>query len=407
MGQAPKNMVSSLEFWPVGAGSSSYLRFERADISAHLVADWIPSMPATSASAFMGWPDFLIHTVPSNKRLLLALNVRAGRSERQWKGVLSWMLGVAGARHYLLRHERYRWIAPVSAFYRRNTQTVDLGKWPNRIPPSTVKTARRKGSQSNLTPDYLVLRSTVSTRQTGRYEWGVAEAKGTAKSLDALSVCPARWAAQARNIRLTVGGVQQTIQRHIVTATRVSASRPKDRFLQLRAWNSEEKQAGPDLSPILAVEVAAGHLFGLFRGLGLPQNANAIALGISARGRRRRDAGLGDQQHRQAERAATERRSAGRTTELENVRLGWRGRMQTEAGDVDVGLAEPVVRLAQQLSVSGDADEAVEFLRKADADIDEWWAALEDRPQQETRDDTSLLPYGLAMRIPFVLREEE
>lgn len=28
---------------------------------------------------------------------------RAGRGERQWKNVLSWMLGVAGTRHFLRR----------------------------------------------------------------------------------------------------------------------------------------------------------------------------------------------------------------------------------------------------------------------------------------------------------------
>jgi hypothetical protein len=38
---------------------------------------------------------------------------------------LSWMLGVAGARH-ILASEGYRWIAPLSAFYPDAVQAVDL-----------------------------------------------------------------------------------------------------------------------------------------------------------------------------------------------------------------------------------------------------------------------------------------
>jgi hypothetical protein len=117
------------------------------DISSHLLADWVPSLPAAVASSFIGWPPFLVEPILFNGHNVLSLRSEAGRSERQWKSVLSWMLGVAGARH-VLATEGYRWIAPLSAFYPNAAGAVDL--LPDFAP------LRLRGSGQLRGPGFLV-----------------------------------------------------------------------------------------------------------------------------------------------------------------------------------------------------------------------------------------------------------
>src|SRR5437773_2204350 len=98
-----------VDFWGVGMTTPSTLPMTTSSISSHLLADWVPSLPSSVSSSFVGWPPFLIEVVPIGGGNFLALRAEAGRSERQWKGVLSWMLGIAGTRH-VLESEGYRWI---------------------------------------------------------------------------------------------------------------------------------------------------------------------------------------------------------------------------------------------------------------------------------------------------------
>jgi hypothetical protein len=110
-----------------------------------------------------------IGQLDGNDVLLLT---EAGRSERQWKGFVSWMLGVAGTRH-VLTSGGYRWIAPISAFYPGAIQAVDLSTWNTLFPQSSIVATRKSGSTSRLFPDYLALRPKSGV---GSYEWAVAEA---------------------------------------------------------------------------------------------------------------------------------------------------------------------------------------------------------------------------------------
>src|SRR5437879_4488247 len=121
---------TSVEFWDVGAMTSGALEMTVGEISFHLGIDWLPSLPPPFRSSIFGWPPLLIDTLAMSATgaELLCLNIQAARSERQWKSVLSWMLGIAGARHFMKR-EGYRWIAPTSAFYPDSIQTVDLSTW--------------------------------------------------------------------------------------------------------------------------------------------------------------------------------------------------------------------------------------------------------------------------------------
>src|SRR5436189_6478589 len=97
-----------VDFWPVNIPKKSTLPMSVSQVSGHLMSDWIRSLPASVGSSFIGWPPYLLEDAMIDKVNALVLHPSAGRSDRQWKGVLSWMLGIAGARH-VLEVEKYRW----------------------------------------------------------------------------------------------------------------------------------------------------------------------------------------------------------------------------------------------------------------------------------------------------------
>jgi hypothetical protein len=205
-----------VEFWDVGSATSASLAMTVGDISSHLAADWVPSLPPADGTAFMGWPPFLIEDLPAySNTTFLALRDRAARSERQWKGVLSWMLGVAGARHFL-RREGYTWVAPLSAFYPTAVRTVDVQAWPPQFPQTKLVTDRDPASRSRLRPDYIALRPMPGAQSAGAYEWAVAEAKGVTDQLSGKTACPADWCRQAHNVTVTVNGAKVSVPRHLV-----------------------------------------------------------------------------------------------------------------------------------------------------------------------------------------------
>jgi hypothetical protein len=264
--------------------ATEFLPMTLGHVSGHLAADWVPSLPAAVGSSFIGWPPFLLESNWATGEELLGLRALARRSDRQWKGVLSWMLGVAGARH-ILDSEGYRWIAPLSAFYPDTVQPVDISNWHPLFPPSRITAAAAPGSQSRLRPDYVALRSTSSS--SGSLEWALVEAKGTRRPLKSLRACPAAWYDQVHNAIILIDNSPITVPRHLVVATRVNpnAAGERARRLQVRAWNQNEQPEEPGLPPDAGIEIVAAHLFGLFNALGLRQNAVAIALSTQARAR--------------------------------------------------------------------------------------------------------------------------
>lgn len=364
-----------------------------ADISSHLLADWVPSLPPAMGSSFLGWPPFLITTVSVNGQALLALDEVAGRSERQWKSVMSWMIGVAGARH-VLATERYRWIAPVSAFFPRAVQVVNTAQWPLSFPLTALSVAKRPRSRSRLFPDYLGLRRSSSAR--GAYEWVVAEAKGTRNCLTNRRTCPTAWAGQVRNIVVTVNGVSINVPRYLVVATRVNpnAASLQTRRLQVRAWNHAEEQS--HLPPDAIIDVVAAHLFGLFAALGLPENARAVALG------RMRPAAISkesaDTAENRSRRAEAELQQRMRIRDPDQPTLSARTlSFDTQYGPVAVEIAEALIGLARKIQGSNELD-LMAALAETDLKLDAWEKGR--RQAANERPDLVVLPYGVEIRLP-------
>jgi len=188
-----------------------------------------------------------------------------------------------------------------------------------------------------------------------------------------------------------------------VVATRVhpSGANLRTRRLQLRAWNRRNEVEESNLPSEAAVEIAAANLFGLFRGLRLRANANAIAFSVQARTERReqrlressrinaaRLANLADDELRRRT-SKSGIRADGRTATVMSI--------ETELGEIDVELAEPVITIARELLQAEDAGYAAAVLQKADLQLDVWESS---RRPTKIEDRKVVLPFGVELRLP-------
>jgi hypothetical protein len=370
------------------------------EISFHLGIDWLPSLPPPFRSSVFGWPPLLIDTLAMNATgaELLCLNAQAARSERQWKTVLSWMLGIAGARQFL-KQERYRWVAPMSAFYPNSTQDVDLSNWHPSFPRSVVQASSQPDSTVRLRPDYIAIRPLP----TGQFEWAVVEAKGTTSSLTRLSICPPEWRDQVRNIVVTVENQSLTVPRHLVVATRVNpnASRPMTRRIQVRAWNNRIPAEEHSLPQAAAVEIVAAHLFGLFVGLRLPDFARAIRRSVQAR-RTSAERHLNNKERellrRDAENAEENlARRARRPFVLYARQADAQVDVETERGTLEVDLSTPLMTLTRQLCRAETVETAAGAVQAADDQLNLWETS---RRAEISHVREIVMPFGVELRVP-------
>ena len=364
------------------------------------MSDWIPGLPTSASSPMMKWPSYMIQSVQVGNDEVLVLREEAGRTERQWKGMLSWMLGIAGTRHILSR-ERYRWIAPLSAFYPEVVQSVSQLAWPATYPPGSIVANRAPGYGSHLRPDYLALRQTDSTD-----DWAVVEAKGTKVSLENRLNCPTDWYNQARNVILTINGNQITPSRNVVVATRVNPNAVNEltRQIQIRAWNSTDDSSDTAFPPEASVDIAAAHMYGFFRNLRLLDVAHAIALSTETRFEVRRSA---DQRQSSNQERLSRLSEALDNAEIElqqHTRFDDQPEVSQSStvvsfdavpGLISFELAEPLLELARSLVRSSNYDAAYEAMVEADSGLNGW----EHQVRLEDSDDV-ILPFGVRVRIP-------
>jgi hypothetical protein len=389
-----------VEFWGVGAATPTPLPFTVENVSTHLLADWLPTLPTSLSPALIGWPPFLIETVRISIGDCLALQERVAQSEKQWKGVVSWMLGVAGTRQFL-ESDGYRWVAPLSAFYPETTKRFVPAPWNIRFPGSSIRAERLQGSQSRLRPDYLAIRPLPSSEAEGAYELAVAESKGTHVSLASRNTCPPDWYNQARNVSLIVDQSPVPIPRHLVVATRVNpnAERSKTRRLQVRAWNKAD-ESHELVPPETVPDIIAAQLFGFFLNLGLHETARAIALSVFTRESIRQNSGEAGPFSRRddAIRASdAELRSKAAPASRKSPDIGAVISLDTGRGQIEVAVATPIVTLIQHLRQARSSGECHPAIRAANSELDKWVMERRGRADQGR---SVLLSLGAEITFP-------
>lgn len=373
-------------YWDVGANDPVELQMSSQEISEHLLADWMPGTPAGMASAACGWPAFMLTN--RSKRAgddWWRLVETAGSTERQWKGVMSWMLGVAGTRH-VLHHLGYRWIAPVSAFYPNATHPPATPDWHPRYPRTRLRIDRDPSlGARTLRPDYVALKP-----GTGGLEWALVESKGTEDSLTGKVPKLAEWKKQARNAVVRVDGRARPIiaRRHIVIATRVNTNATSERMrrIQIRAWNAAEPPTEP-LPEEAQTAIVGTHLFGLFHNLRQEELAFAVADSLAEEGDWSVERDRTEMLARQ-EIAALRTRSDGRVVRVP---------VETSLGVGEATVPAALVDLAERFLDAREAPQIVPKVREAEVRLDAWDAAVGERePKRETRRVSA----GLALRLP-------
>jgi hypothetical protein len=383
-----------VEYWPVGSSTSQFLPMTDQDIAAHLAADWMPSLPSAVSSSLIGWPSRLLEAVQYRHiQDVLALIDGVRRHERQWKGVLSWMLGVAGTRH-VLASEGYRWVAPLSAFYPERVQPIDIAWNEPSFPSALLKATPNPSSGSRLRPDYVAIRPAVSTETIDAYEWAIVESKGHSKPLQA---CPDSWRKQAKNAILTFDSALVTVERHLVVATRVNpnAAKKPTRRLQLRAWNANEQFAPDDLRPRAAVEIASAHVFGLFNNVRLYNHARAVAWSVRSRSAGGPDRlSPGEREQFLSALTGVDAERDGRQSEDARGRPVTLGRIAIGDRELDVEIAEPLMNLGRALAQAHDVASAASALRSADSELSLW------QDLSRSREIGSFGQLGVRVRLP-------
>jgi hypothetical protein len=202
---------------------------------------------------------------------------------------------------------------------------------------------------------------------------------------------------------VAVRGQRLTVARHLVIATRINpnAVNQRTRRIQIRAWNNNTEVEESGLASAAAVEIVAAHLFGLFRGLGLPEYARAIAVSSQVRAESR------DRHPTDADRRAIRQR-----LELAESELGRRARrpvetpdapvdaqipIDTEFGPIEVDLSMPLMTLARNLCVAETSEAADEVVRVADSQLNAWEPSRRSATHELRR---VVLPFGVELRVP-------
>lgn len=390
-----------VEFWGVGATTATAMPLTVENVSSQILADWLPMLPTSLSPALVGWPPFLIETVPISIGDCLTLQERAAQSEKQWKGVVSWMLGVAGTRQFL-ESDGYRWIAPLSAFYPETTRRFVPQPWNLRFPPSSISARRLQNGPSRLRPDYLAIRPLPSSGPDGAYEFAVAESKGTHISLSNRNICPSDWYNQARNVSLIVGQSQITIPRHLVVATRVNpnAEQSETRRLQVRAWNKSD-ELPVSLPPEMVSNIIAAQLFGFFLNLGLHETARAIASSVFTWSNQADSAQAEVLSMRDEAVHASNVELLSKTTpsSAQGADVGAIISIDIGRGPIEVVVAPPTMMLTRNLCQARSSGDFQSAIKSANSELDRW---VTERRNRSAQGRSVVLSFGAESHFPRI-----
>lgn len=368
-----------VDYWMVGSDKPQLLSLTPREISKHLVQDWLPGTPLSLGTALFGWPAHITENVTKDGHQHLTLSSLLATSDRQWKGVISWMLGVAGARR-VMEEEGYRWIAPLSAFYPNNRIHVAVGKSYPQIIKSQISALQRTNARSKLLPDYIAIKSSNAFR-TG--DWAICEAKGASFAVHSKSKCPKSWLDQVHSVEIKLKGASITIPRHLVIATRVNpnAKTSLARSIQIRAWNAREHGSVETDHTDAACEVVTLHLAGTYWNLGLRNTAEALVQATDLRNEirmGRSQTTTRERRQRLEEQARDEllRYGNGRGKVIVS------GSLFAQGGEISVELDSAITDLTESLITEDDPSSALSAIEKSERVL----ASRSDVPNRDTSD---------------------
>ncbi|RIK33488.1 MAG: hypothetical protein DCC55_34855 [Chloroflexi bacterium] len=225
------------DYFPAGSSTPKRVKITEVELAKYIATDWMPGLPITIMNGFADVLRGVLETEEIQHHDYWCVNQDLASTDRQWKGMTSWILGVAFAR-FTVESEGYPWWSPVSAFKGDNsTGHTTTGNWIVSNPRSLFYVTRKPSWPSNLCPDYVLCR----LAPTG-YEYAFCESKGTDRALSRRNSPPVDWSNQVRSIDLLFNGKVIDVNHHLIVATRINptASRPSTRQIIVRAWDATD-----------------------------------------------------------------------------------------------------------------------------------------------------------------------
>ena len=150
------------EYYDVGCSKPVVRPIILLDLAKHVATEWMPGVPNPVIDGLAGVLYGVLEPCQIGYRNnYWCVNPNLARTDRQWRGATSWILGVAFAR-FAMECEGYRWWAPLSAFGGpKSTGKTDTGCW---VGPKVEYSIRKKSSSSaRYLPDYVVCRAEWAT----------------------------------------------------------------------------------------------------------------------------------------------------------------------------------------------------------------------------------------------------
>jgi hypothetical protein len=262
----------NFDYHGIGSTGSRRIPVQAIELATNIITDWMPGAPNSLSRGFVDLLDNVVasHFIDGNH--YWTLQPTAAHFEKQWKQVISWILGVAFCKK-VVDIEGYTWIAPLSAFSSQNTYL--LSRWAPIIPfvNSTIKPD--PSISATLMPDYVLARAGSGNPPL---EISFAESKATKNCLENCSMPPDSWINQARNARFYFRNKVIPATQKMLIATRVNpkARKAKTRRVYVRCWNSKKESLGVSIEGFR--DILLLHYFGVCERLGMTANAKLLAL---------------------------------------------------------------------------------------------------------------------------------
>ncbi len=227
-----------IEYYPPRSKAPVFKKVSAEDLAGYLGTEWIPGTPRSFIDSLTEIIGTILTRVKLNGSVdSWCVNADVADTDRQWRGVTSWIIGVAFARD-VMESEGYSWWSPVSGFSGTvSTGKTKTGRWMPWIPRS-LYSVEKLGTKSNLLPDYTACRLSGD----GTFQYAFVESKGTKNNIQNKHLAPADWLNQVNNAKLLFRERIAPVAHRYVVATRINpdAKRANTRRIIVRAWDSQD-----------------------------------------------------------------------------------------------------------------------------------------------------------------------
>lgn len=127
------------QYYPVGESTVKKESVTDLEIASYIATEWFPNVPYSVINGFAEVIGNVLMPIRKGSSTFWHVNPDLAITDRQWKGMTSWIVGVAFTR-FVIESEGYPWWSPVSAFKGdRSRGLTTTGNWLPSIPRTNFR----------------------------------------------------------------------------------------------------------------------------------------------------------------------------------------------------------------------------------------------------------------------------